>query len=358
VEERLLKPKTRLAGFDLIRLISFFIISVYHFLYAVWRGRAPIFETTMATEPFFSHVIYPMLRSFSFSGHTIMFMSTMLIALARKSLGRTLRFSSFLLLAWVGFVWAEGDFHSFEPFWDVHVLLLLGLVTIAIADQISSRFAIALGVLGFLSTWIPFWELSVFRSLPFGLRESLVGDCESGYSSWPILPWLGFLWCGYGLGLLVRIPSVRERVSKISKLESYAWAAVLFLSLFHLGGFYRLDALDMWECGAFRLPPLEFWSHFAWVLFTIRLSLLTTVNEWLTRHFTFLRKLNVSKNFFLAYALQYVLGFAVALALGDFLRSHPLAFTLAGLMMLPSAELLAWLGVRFGARSAFKGRPS
>lgn len=344
-----------MAGFDLIRLLSFVVVALYHFMYAVWRGRVPLFQQVMEVDPLYSHSIYPFIRSLAFSGHSLMFLSTMLIALVRKSLAQTMRFTFFLFLAWLSFVWAEGDFQVFDPFWDVHVLLILGLVTIAIADKISPRFAIGLGILGLFGTWFTYWNVPFFHTLPLGLRSSLVGDCESGYASWPILPWLGFLWFGYAMGLLLRIPSVRESVSRISKFEMIAWAFVLIPSIPHMDAYYNLD-FSMWECEAFRMPPVGFWSDFIWVVFAVRLALLTKVNDWVAANFTFLRKLNVSKNFFLAYALQYILAFAVAATMGNYLRAHPFPFFLMSLALMPLAELLAWLAVSAGARTFFKGR--
>jgi len=355
VEEKVQTKLPRLAGFDLIRLISFAVVALYHFMYAAYRGRVPQFELTMWVDPIYSHTILPYIRSLSFSGHTLMFISMILIALARKNLTQTLRFSVFLFLAWLSFVWAEGDFRSFEPFWDIHVLLLLGLITISVADKISPRFAIALGVAGFFSTWFTYWNKPIFLALPLGVRSALVGDCESGYASWPILPWLGLLWFGYALGLLIRNPIYRERVSKISKLEWVFWVCVLIPSIPRMDTYYNLD-FSMWECEAFRLPPISFWSDFIWVLFAIRLSLVTSVNDWIAAKFQFLQRLNVSKNFFLAYVLQYLLAFALVAAAGDYLRSHALVFTLTSFALLPSAELLTWLAVRAGARTLFKGR--
>jgi hypothetical protein len=345
---------SRFVGFDLLRLLSFFAITLYHFQYSVWHDHAPEFERVMPKDPFFWNAVYPFMHALCFSGFTIVFMSAVLIALARKRLSQIARFCLFLFLAWLSFVWAENDFSGLAPFWDVHLLVLVGFLTIACIEKLSPRLVIVCGLIGFAGTWITFWNIDFFQHLSLGLRSSLVGDCVAGVSSWPILPWLGFLWSGYALGFWLRQPNSRAAWSRWMRLEPFAWAAVLGLTVFKWGAFYRIQLAD-WECSVYHVPPLEFWAHMIWIVFAIRLSFLTSVNTWLSTQLPWLRKLHVSKNFFLAYALQYVFGFALAIGFGDYFRGHPIAFTWTALAMLPSAELLARTATILGGRKVFKG---
>ncbi len=346
--------RERLVGFDLIRLISFWIIACYHFVYAVWHDRLADYNATMSTNFVYWRFVYPTLRSLSFSGHSVLFLTAMLLAMTRKSFRAQARFWCFLFIAWMTFVWAEGDFSRFLPYWDIHLLILTGLIIMMLAEH-RPGWVTGLGLIGFVSTFFSFWTYSIFAALPLALRHPLVGDCEFEVSSWPILPWLGFFFFGYAVGFILRASKWRQKFSTISKQELGAWIGVLMIASFNLGGFYKLQALEDWECHAFRLPPLEFWAHFIFVMFCIRISLVTSVNRWLSTALPFLSKLNVSKNFFLAYALQYIFAFILAVKFGGILRANPTLFMVTSVMMLPMAEALAWTTAKLGARRLIKG---
>ncbi len=353
-EQKAEQKPDRLVGFDLIRLVSFWVISVYHFVYAVWHDRVPAFDATMSKSPFFWNFIYPILHALSFSGHTVLFLTAILIALARKTPRATLKLCGFLLIAWLFFVWAENDFHALVPYWDIHPLILLGLSLSLLFGRKDNWRIILLGAIGFVMTWIPFWTWSSLQSLPLAIREILVGDCVLEVSSWPVLPWLGFFFLGFALGEGLTKPLFRGWFSAFRKYEWIFWSAAFTASVFHLGAFYKLHALEDWECHAFQIVGVEFWSHFVWVLFAIRLSLIESVNRYFARSMSAVSRLQVSRNFFLVYAFQYVFGFIVAFTLGEWLRTTPAAFNIAALLMLPGAELFAAVAVRLGARRWLK----
>ncbi len=346
--------RARIHGFDLIRLVSFFVVSFYHFVYALWNGREELFYKVTDPDIIFNHSLHPFERAMAFSGHTLLFLSMMLIALAKKSYLTTLRFSVFLVLAWALFVWSENEFKGWVPAWDIHPLIFVGLITIVGVEKLKPSLVPIMGLLGFLLTLNHWSTQEPFVSMNVYARSILVGDCSHGVSSWPLLPWLGFLYSGYAVGFVLREERVRERFSKMSALELGLWIAFFAGAMFHIGAYYRIPQ-ERFECDAFNLPPTHFYSDFIFVLFAMRLSLLAAVDRWLAKSFGWVGRLNVSRNFFLAYALQYALAFIVADVWGDAIRQSSQLFMWIGVMMLPAAELIAWTAAKIGLRRLFKG---
>jgi hypothetical protein len=349
--------QSRIYGFDFIRLISFFVVAFYHFLYALWRDHFDLYETITGPDMVYRTTVHPFERALASSGHILLFLSMILIALSKKSFKTVLRFSLFLIVAWLLFTWADNDFGPMIPAWDIHPLIFVGLITIVGAEALSPQLVPILGVVGFLITCMRFYDLRPFVDMNLYARSILVGDCAYGVASWPVLPWLGFLYSGYAVGFGLRSQRVREFAKTMSAKEVGAWLVVLAFALIRVGAYYRIQE-ERWECDAFRLPPVDFYSDFVFVLFAIRLALLSNVNRWFAAHAAWIAKLNVSRNFFLAYALQFTFGFAIATLFGDAIRQSSPLFMWTGVAMLPLAELVAWVAARLGARRLFKGRTS
>ncbi|MES2964089.1 MAG: hypothetical protein V4760_09385 [Bdellovibrionota bacterium] len=351
------RPKTRLFGIDVVRLLSFIAISGLHFVWVIWY-RDPVFSPVNSIWRGLE--LYS--KSISISGHTVLFLSAFLIAMSETRVWKTMKVVLLAAFGWLLFCLFEWGQNEVFWVWDIYPLLALGFASAVAARMISVRLVYLLGVLGFVMTWIPFWEWSSFGNLPLQFRHWVVGDCAVDLADWPILPWIGIIWMPYAIGTYERRrheSGARGTFETWRKWELFAWPVLLALAIPSLGAYNKVEVGPMFACFTFRQNPFVFWSHFVFVVFALRLSLLMRVQEILER-FTVVRwigSLRLSQAFGVAYMTHYALIEAERYFFGSFLITSEWISLLALVTVLPLTEILVRLFER-GLGSVSRFRPS
>lgn len=297
--------KTRsepLIGLDLIKLLSFSAISIFHaallYFYSPdlpFREISPIFRGLE---------IYA--RSLSFSGFTIVLLSSLLLAFSGKL--NAARAQLFAILGIGATLLSICMNNGGLLVWDVYSLFFFGLVIFILAG----RAARVLGLVGFFLLWIPFWKFDFLRPYLgldaqhiFGLAPCVGREI----SEWPLLPWIGLIWFGAWLGSELRqLKKQSPEKLELSWAEGGLWLLFIGLSLPQWGAFYRIGIGPLFSCDAYRQEPSVFWSHMVPVLFAIRLSFDRRVQSFLRRQAwsRSLERLMIVRHFWLAYIVQYV----------------------------------------------------
>ena len=307
-------PTKRDVGLDLIRLLSFSAIIVHHFIWVIWYTPAvPHSAVSVAW-----HIAEIFARSISFSGHTILFLSSFLIARAETQALKTWKVVIFTLIGWVAFCFFEwGENGDMFWVWDIYPLIALGLATGTLFSRSvgnKTKAAVVLfGLIGFLMTWVQFWTWPSLLSLDLQWRHWLIGECGDDLADWPILPWVGIIWCGYAIGNYARISNQNEAkpkfLSQWKKWEFLVWPPLLLIGGTQWGVFFNIVLGDQFACYSFRQPPLIFWGHFIFVVFFMRLVLVKQINDWLSKFkiVRFIANLEISKHFGFAYLVHYCL---------------------------------------------------
>lgn len=339
-------PIKRDLGFDVIRLLSFFAIVFHHFIWVVWYTLdiPPGQMTILWRLP----EIYS--RSLSFSGHTILFLSCFLIARAELQAKKTWQVVVWVLFGWLLFCLFEMGDNPVFWIWDIYPLIALGLASALLIRKLlskSSHYPLLLMLfifVSFLMTWIPFWNWPSLNSLDLQWRHWLIGDCSVDLADWPLLPWIGFSWMAYGLGayaLFFQQKNQKKWLAGGRKEEFFIWPILLISAIPFLGAFYRIILGPQFACFSFRQEPLVFWSHFIYVIFFLRLSLLASVQNFLAKFslIQWISQLKISTHFGIAYLVHYVL-IEACKVFGFQLRSPDIYWALfALLMILPLTEL-------------------
>lgn len=160
--------------------------------------------------------------------------------------------------------------------------------------------------------WIPFWKAAPFLPLSTTARHILgFADCRVVASEWPIFPWIGLIWLGYGCGMELRKvrQTGRSRILRLGWREGLVWLTLLGSSLPQWGAFYHIRLGRFFSCEAYRQEPYIFMSHFVWVAFAVRLCVDARVNRWLGSFSVsqFISNLAISRKFWLAYFLNYLI---------------------------------------------------
>lgn len=334
---KLSTPESRIFGFDFIRAISMLAIIQFHANEAVfWTDQHPLTSDLSLYGPLEFYG-----RSFSYSGFTIIALSFFLIG--RSTLRNFLPLIGFLALGVFTLAAFQHDppFQGFYWEWDIYWYLLAAVCLIQILSRMP-RLSIAL-----IPVWLSFTLFPVWNWLHFNhrfLQEILIGRCPpEGIGSWPLLPWIAWPLLFYSLGLWFReSDAFKKALSSWQRREILIWAPLLLLSLPQWGAFYETPIGPGFYCHTLRQPPVIFWSHFIWVLFFMRLSLVRGVNKRLSESslFRFISGLMWSRAFGLCYLLHLVLlGFGI-LARPVFLEV-PFSFDLYWLSLFPATELLA-----------------
>lgn len=126
--------------------------------------------------------------------------------------------------------------------------------------------------------WIP---SRVFASLnlPFFLKGALVGNCLEGFSgAWPLFPWVFLPILGFFLG--------RELVDKLSmgKKELWVWLFFIVLGSSQYGNIFNVPIGPNFYCFILNLNPVLFWGNFIVIIFLARVSVLTSVQLFLSKY--------------------------------------------------------------------------
>src|SRR4051812_45078348 len=125
----------RLYGLDVIRIISFWEISCYHFIYVIWRDHLSEYDVQIPKDFLIYNVLGPFFHAMSFSGHTIVLLSTFLIAFRNINRKIHWRLFAYIILAWVLFSWADQYFRHIVLYWEVYPLLVLGLLIMEVLHR-------------------------------------------------------------------------------------------------------------------------------------------------------------------------------------------------------------------------------
>jgi hypothetical protein len=315
----------RFYGLDVVRLVSFFAIATHHVSLVHYTTKT----IEIAERSLVIRATEQVSRVLSFSGFTVCFLTSILTAYSGSSLAKRARLFAFLSVGWVVF---SSLMNANDPswlVWDVYPLIMVGVLTATLAEMAGAGVVRVLALLGYLMLWVEWWELGVGPALPSRLAIALgFADCMDGGIEWPVLPWIGLVWCGYGIGREIRVwrasavaraavsPGKRD-VLQISRLEAGIWGALIVAGIPLLGSFYHINLGRFFSCEAYRQPPLTWWAHFLWPLALMRLSLDPRVNARLakSRVCRWISGLAVSRKFWLAYILNYLLCYVVSWSL-------------------------------------------
>ncbi len=307
-----MKQQTRFYGLDIIRLISFLAIAVFHI--SVIHFHSDHLDIGDRSVIIFG--IESFARSISFSGFTILFLSSLLTGLSGSNLAKRMKLFAFLFIGWIALCFLIHAKVNFLTTWDIYLLILLGLSTASVAEHCGKKTVRFLTVLGFVLLWIPFWEIGDFVENSFGLSirwQSVLGfaNCPISFSEWPLLPWIGLIWFGYGIGF--EIKEIRQNGSteslRMTKSELTVWLVLLACSTINWGAYYNIKLVEFFRCQAYKMPPFIFWSHLIWPIALIRASIDDRVQLWLGKYkiVCWVTNLAISRHFWLAYATHYTL---------------------------------------------------
>ncbi len=342
----------RFLGWDIIRLVSFIPIVMYHLLEAVWGDHRDLFQPVMSTDPLFWNFIYEFMRVLSFSGFSIFLLTFFLMGFSAERRKVNGPLIALLALGWIIFCWAYEGFSHLFIFWDVYPLIAVSLLFIQLVLRFTKIKEIYFGLFGFILTLVPFWEFSFFSTLSLRTQMVLVGNCEAGLSGWPVLPWMGLAIFAYSGGRWIK-PYIKntgdEAGLPFTKPERFIWPIVLLISVFFWGAYYQvnLDMLNVFDCLTYRQSPLEFWAHLIWIVFFIRLSLVPAVQRYLQANFKSVSQFATSKNFAFVYFYSFVVTSAIALPMSSRLQREPNLFTLYMVVNWIFIEITARFLLRF-----------
>ncbi len=302
----------RILGWDLIRLVSFMAIAVFHISVIHFHTN----ELALSDRSTFIYVVETLARSISFSGFTVLFLSSVLTGFSGSSLVKRLRLFAFLFVGWLLLCYLIRARYSMLTTWDIYLLIISGVFVASLAELIGPRAIRGLALCGFVMLWVPVWDLGDYVENSFGMPpmwQSVLGfaNCSISFSEWPLLPWVGMIWFGYGAGVELKAMMVagRERELDFNRTEAVVWLAMLGASIPQWGAFFNIGLVDFFRCDAYKQPPVVFWSHLIWPIFLMRLSLDSSVRGWLNRRriVHWVASLAISRSFWLAYAMHYVL---------------------------------------------------
>ncbi|PIS11047.1 MAG: hypothetical protein COT73_05910, partial [Bdellovibrio sp. CG10_big_fil_rev_8_21_14_0_10_47_8] len=311
-------------------------IMIWHYSSALWEGA-----NSHEYFPFLpSFVIWKAVKYFAwtlgFSGFAILFLSFFLMGY--RGLKKPIKFVGFLVLGWILFSLVThypGDMYYLN--WDIYPLLIVGFLSIYLLQKTNYRIIIGAGLFGFFLTWIPFWNIWTHFSHHF-LKEIFVGDCQIEQGSFPLLPWIGLIWSGYGLGAWAQ----RSVWSRRRSWELYVWPVLLGITTPLLGTYTSIQAGSTYDCLSFRQPPSILWSHLIWIVFFIRLSFFEQVQSFLSKKpwVHFLSRFALTNKFWLFYFTHFMVIYFFTDSWGAFLRTGPWVSLLGLLLIFPVTELL------------------
>ncbi len=341
-------PRARWLGLDLLRILSMLAIHIHHFL---WHAFYEL------DDPLKSHWLWAPIdayaRTLSFSGFSIVLLTSLLYGLTSRLERRRLLLLPFFLLAWASFcllVWRETPVLLV---WDVYPLLLIGFLSAEIFRKISPIFLRFSAIVGFILLWIPFWKWEIFSDLSLFWQQIVVGNCQEDLADWPMLPWIGLVWLGYGLGFELQRLHLRRFSFRLGWGEIFVFLPLLVVSLWAWGPYYRVLLGGGFACDVFRKEPYVFWAHMIWVSAFIRLSLEPRVQERLEKSKLIhsISSWGINQSFWIFYFSLYIFSFFALTGNGPYLREHPLMSFLIFVLLWLLADLSArWLPRLFRKR--------
>ena len=314
------KKSNRFLLLDFLRTISFFPIVIFHAQLVKWYDPG----VDLSAEVPAIAVLEAVVRSLSFSGFSIVFLTSFLMGLRPRKIKKRTSLLTFLLIGWVLLsllsLYFGGDF---SLTWDVYPLIALGIITSTLFHSaFSNRFGVVLPSIGFILLWIKPWdwiELNGYLGNALGFAS-----CQTEVAEWPIFPWIGLVWLGYGLGHYVK-ENLKDGGISLTKREGVMWLLFIAASLPHFGPFYNIRLGVYFSCDVYRMPPEIFWAHLSLPLAITRVALIPRVNKAVheMKFFTWLSTLAINRVFWLAYIVAYFQNFIVCYLIEVFIEGSP-----------------------------------
>ena len=249
-------------------------ISIFHFLENFYFEEAV--PQPLRESPFWWIYVYA--RALSISGFNIVVISSFLMGHSRKRNFTALYTLLALGLVAVGVSYSglTGGLLKWE--WDIYAYLIVGCLPPLIATSLRGFKALYwMGYIGLLLLLVPFWKL---QSADQGrVLTAIVGNCTlSGGVGWPLLPWVGLIWAPWAFGALLRQqPTFRCRLRAFSGPERWIWLGCALLTVPELGHYFPTPIGAGFACFMNQQPLVDFWAHFFWMIFVLRLSLVDRV---------------------------------------------------------------------------------
>lgn len=295
---------SRIIGFDIIRTISFIAISFHHFNSKLWYIR--IFSP-FVNGHFYWRAIEIYSRSISFSGYSILFLTSFLIAFTAKTHKKALRLIPIMLSIWVLSSLVDLGDAPFLLTWDIFPLIAVGLGLVWIIYRFFPFFANLVPLTGLTLLMIPFWKFEYLNNLPLLYKHILIGDCQKDITDWPLLPWVGLILFGYGLGKLAL--SHFSKLQTIIKYEKWVWTFLLIWNPLYWGRYYSILLGDRYACEVSTQEPIVFIAHILPVIFLMRLSLLRISQKTFEKSkiCLALSNLQINQRFGMAYILHLLI---------------------------------------------------
>lgn len=335
--------KPHFYGLDIVRTLSFMAICIFHYLWNVWyEPTVTVAERTALWVPI---EIYG--RIFSQSGHTILLLSSFLFGYAKNTLKATLRLLVFSGVAWIIFCLFEYGENEIFWVWDIYALIFVGFLISYLVSK-SFRSSLFLVLLGFILLWIPFSQISYLQQTSLVVKQALIGICELDLADWPLLPWIGLIFFGYGLGRIVNInPPIYDYLRRGSKKEIIFWVIIFIFSAPELGRLYKVGIGPLYACEIFHVNPYVFWANILPAIFFMRVSLLNKFNQVLEDQgwVRALAKLRINTHFGLAYVTHYLLIVLWARKIAPNFATSEFGSVLILLSILPTTELILRSGL-------------
>jgi len=344
----------RIYGMDLIRVLSFIAIIFHHFTSRLWYSQefSPFNGKGlgMGEGVWYWQWAEVYSRSVSFSGYTILFLTSFLIAFTAQGSEKARRLISYMLIAWI--LWSITEYGE-TPFllpWDIFPLIAFGLSIVVLISKFLKKPNLWLLLAGIILLFVPFWRFDSLNQLPIYLKHILIGDCELDVADWPILPWVGLILCGYSLGRLAKLH--RVSLQEVRKVEVIFWLLLLSWTPFFWGSFYKIKFGDLYGCEVSRQEPIVFMAHWLWILMLMRMSLISGVQNKLSQSLSvhWISGLQINKNFGVAYFIHlFLIEFVVAVFKWELIKD-PLASFLSVGIILFSVEVLLRILFRLWSR--------
>lgn len=299
-----MKTASRIEGFDLIRTLSFFTIATHHFGSKLWN--LPLF-TPFAESNKIWKILEVNAHLLSFSGQTILFLTTFLMALTSSLHEKAKKMIPILFLLWIVSNSFDYTPDTFFFSWDIFPLIAVGLIGVLFFYQLIPKARLALPTIGFILLSIPFWRSETLNAIPLFFRQILIGDCINDLSDWPILPWIGLVFVGYGLGFLAK--EYQKGLLHFFKNEKYFWSVLLIWTPIYWGAYYVMPLGNRFACEGMRQEPLAFLAHLFSIIFLMRIMMLEKIRQklksspWIVR----ISNLEINQNFGIAYFFHFFL---------------------------------------------------
>ncbi len=342
----------RIYGIDLLRTISFAAIAIHHFNSKLWYMRE---FSPFVDQHWFWRFAEVFARSISFSGHTILFLTSFMVAFTSVVHEKSIKIIPILLVFWVVSSLSDYSESTFLLTWDIFALIALGMGVCWLFFSYFKSSIWAVPLSGALLISIPFWKLQALNDMSLFWKHILIGDCNLDLADWPVLPWIGLIFLGYGLGVIAKSKKYLL-ANRPTYFEIWIWVLSLVWCPFLWGVYYPIVLGDHYSCEVSRQEPIVFWAHLLPIAFVIRMSMMSRLNHFFSdlRICKGLSGLRINTDFGYAYIVHFlVIDLLVLVFKSNMVLSSGWSFLALGLV-LPLTELA--MRACFWARAKVRAR--